>query len=213
MAPIDALPPELLDRVFDLLSRHRADISSCRLVARHFKDLSSPHLIRTVVFAPRYRELHKLQEVLEHTYLCRHVTDLLYDNSVYLSEVTRDFETYLHYVRQAYFHRYVNDEDWCAAQDEDQIAKCALRAHWDSSEQAELDREIDTTGLFVEEDEYPDEHPDSSSDSSRERRRERRATPRPSAGWTGTILPELWDEDKWKPLAYRLGSHKGFADY
>jgi hypothetical protein len=82
---IDALPPELLTRVFEFLScdRSHVDIANSRLVSKQFHAISSPFLIATVVIADRYDTLQKLSEVLDHPYFSKHVTRLVWDASLY----------------------------------------------------------------------------------------------------------------------------------
>jgi hypothetical protein len=77
------LPPELLGRIFEYLGEHRPDISSCRLVCKQFKQLSSPFLITKVVLARRLTEIAKAQEVAAHPYFSRHITTLIYDVSYF----------------------------------------------------------------------------------------------------------------------------------
>jgi hypothetical protein len=65
---IDALPPQLLTRVFEFFScdRSHVNIANSRLVSKQFHALSSPFLITTVVIADLYDTLQKLSEVLDH---------------------------------------------------------------------------------------------------------------------------------------------------
>lgn len=77
MKSIAALPPELLDRIFYFLREHRKDVSSCRLVCKVFKECSSPYLITRVVFAKRLKEIERLQDVLDHPYFSKYVTELM----------------------------------------------------------------------------------------------------------------------------------------
>ena len=97
MASITAkLPPELLSRIFSLLARERQDIRACRLVSTAFRDLSSPFLITSVVFATRFATLDRLLEILEHSYFHKYVTDLIYDASVYERDLAVNYQGYRH---------------------------------------------------------------------------------------------------------------------
>lgn len=93
---VDALPVELLSRVFASLSSDRChtEITSCRLVSRQWRALSSPFVITTVVIADRIDAIRKVREVVEHPYFSRHVTHLLWDSSVYQSDVAFSFRLY-----------------------------------------------------------------------------------------------------------------------
>lgn len=86
-APIEALPPELLSRIFSFINAPPAidikSIASCRLVCRRFLELSSPYLITTVVIAERLPELKKLRQIMDHSYFHKHVTHLMWDASFY----------------------------------------------------------------------------------------------------------------------------------
>lgn len=108
--PILALPPELLGRVFAFLADERRHISASRLVCRTFKELSSPYLITAVVFAKRWREVTRLHEVLNHPYFSRHVTELIYDSSLYNGAIATNWNAYVDACEDA--PRMLRDAEW-----------------------------------------------------------------------------------------------------
>lgn len=89
-----ALSPELLSHIFSFLPEDRLDIASCRLVSHTFKDLSSPFLIPSVVFANRLKTIEHLHEVIAHPYCSRYVRELLFDASSYKRELAQDRASY-----------------------------------------------------------------------------------------------------------------------
>ncbi|KAK5117130.1 hypothetical protein LTR85_009061 [Meristemomyces frigidus] len=104
------LPPELLSRIISFLSEQRKDISACRLVCRTLKELSSPYLITRVVFAKRFDAVSRLQDVLQHPYFSRYVTELVYDASLYDPEIAGDWNEYVQQCQEA--PRNFVDLDW-----------------------------------------------------------------------------------------------------
>lgn len=117
---IQTLPPELLSEVFALV-RDQQDITRCRLVCREFHRLSSPFLLKRVVLAQRPDVLQKFCEVVEHPYFSKHVTDLLWDASLYTRDIASSFETYRQHWIEAprtwsispYDQAYQEDMAWC----------------------------------------------------------------------------------------------------
>ncbi|KAK4543867.1 hypothetical protein LTR36_004900 [Oleoguttula mirabilis] len=105
-----ALPPELLSRIISFLSDKRKDISTCRLVCQTFKELASPYLITRVVFALRLDAVSRLHDVLRHPYFSRYVTELVYDASLYDSQVAGDWNEYVQECQEA--PRSFVDPDW-----------------------------------------------------------------------------------------------------
>lgn len=126
------LPPELLSHVFSLLSGTRANIASCRLVCNTFKELSSPFLITTVVFAKRIKVIKRVIELLDHPYFSRHVTELLYDASSYDQEIAYQWDDYVEACESG--ERVFHDEEWIARQKEDSESFRSLRAYGGSLE-------------------------------------------------------------------------------
>ena len=91
---LEGLPNELLARIFSLLGE-RKDVGACRLVSRILKEISSPHLITSVTYANRPREIVRLKEVIEHPYFCKYVTDLVYDASYFHRAFASDYDEYI----------------------------------------------------------------------------------------------------------------------
>jgi hypothetical protein len=90
-----SLPPELLARAFSYLANERPNISNYRLVCRIFLEVSSSFLITTIVFAKRLETIRRLQEIAEHPYFSRHVTDLVWDASSYSDEFALGWNEYV----------------------------------------------------------------------------------------------------------------------
>lgn len=117
---IQALPPELLSEVFALV-RDQQYIARCRLACREFHRLSSPFLLTKVVLAQRPDVLQKFCEVVEHPYFSKHVTDLLWDASLYPRNIASSFEAYREHWMEAprtwstlpYDQTYQEDMSWC----------------------------------------------------------------------------------------------------
>ena len=95
---VRSLPPELLDKIFSYASNNQATISACRLASRNFSFLSSPYLLATIVWARRLKTLTKFQEVVNHRYFRKHVTELIYDSSHFSADYADNFRFY----QQAY---------------------------------------------------------------------------------------------------------------
>ena len=91
---IHILSNELFDRIFSFLSEDKQAIGACRLACRLFKDLSSPYLIARVVFARRLKTIARLNEIVEHDYFHKYVTELICDVSYYYEHRTTDWDTY-----------------------------------------------------------------------------------------------------------------------
>lgn len=122
------LPAELLTRVFEYIGEHRPDVSSCRLVNRRFKELSSPFLITKVVLAKRLKEIAKLHEVACHPYFSRHVTGLIYDVSYFDPASAQIYDNYVddcESIEDSGVRRFL-DEDWLrrARAESDFYASC-----------------------------------------------------------------------------------------
>lgn len=90
---ISFLPPELLSRIFWYLSAEEQQISRCRLVSREFSELSSPYLLSTIVYANRVNAIVRFQEILDHPYFHKHITELLYDGSTYSRYLAESFDS------------------------------------------------------------------------------------------------------------------------
>lgn len=125
---ITSLPAELLTRVFEYIGEHRPDVSSCRLVNRRFKELSSPFLITKVVLAKRLKEIAKLHEVACHPYFSRHVTGLIYDVSYFDPASACIYDNYVddcESIEDSGVRRFL-DEDWLrrARAESDFYASC-----------------------------------------------------------------------------------------
>jgi len=84
---IDIVPPELLARTFAFILAERKNISACRLVCGTFKVLSSPFLHTRIVLFQRMEVVINLHEVLHHPYFSRHITELVYDASMYSARI------------------------------------------------------------------------------------------------------------------------------
>lgn len=106
----DELPPELLTRISTHLANRREDIAACRLVCQYFKGCSSGFLVPRVVVAKRFDVIQRLWEVMEHPYFRQHVTEVVYDASVYDESAATDFEEYVHSC-QGVYRRPFYDED------------------------------------------------------------------------------------------------------
>lgn len=95
-------------------------ISSCQLVNRVCKTLSTPFLITKVVFAKQLQDIAKLQEVVRHPYFSRQVTELICN----LSTIpTVETEFYSEYVRMCVHaeeagRRHFWDREWAARFDQ-----------------------------------------------------------------------------------------------
>lgn len=83
VSPVSVLPRELQERVFCFLVNEKKAIENCRLTCSAFKEASSPFLITKVVFSKRLKAITRLQEVMEHPYFHKHITELVYDASWY----------------------------------------------------------------------------------------------------------------------------------
>ena len=90
----EVLPPEVLTRILRSLSDRRRDIAACRRVCWGFHACCSEFLVTRVTFAKRFDTIQRLWEVLEHPYYRRHVTELVYDASLYQESIVTDFEHY-----------------------------------------------------------------------------------------------------------------------
>ncbi|CAK1365897.1 hypothetical protein CB0940_09647 [Cercospora beticola] len=99
LCPFSTIPVELLARIFSFLDQ-RADIASCRLVCRDFREHSSPFLITEVVYAARAEAIARLIDVAEHPYFSKHVTTLLYDASFYDVDVADEPSNYTDLVHE-----------------------------------------------------------------------------------------------------------------
>ena len=95
------LPAECLHLIFGYLSNCRKDIAACRLVSKQFKACSSEFFITRVVFAKRSSTIKLLGEVAAHPYFSKHVTELVYDASLYKSLSRPNLEGYLSACHQA----------------------------------------------------------------------------------------------------------------
>ena len=91
------LPAEVLNHIMSLLPTTEPchDIASCRLVCSQFRVISSPYLITRVVFAKRFREIEKLQWVVNHPYFSNTVTEFVYDVSTFEEVTAQTFSRYV----------------------------------------------------------------------------------------------------------------------
>lgn len=137
-----SLPAELLSRIFEYLSEHRPDISSCRLVNRRFKELSSPFLITRVILAKRLSEIAKIHEVACHSYFSRHVTSLILDVSFWDPYSASNFDTYVdecESIEDSGVRRFW-DEEWLRrVSAEDQFFQSFQRNNGEPSADAAID--------------------------------------------------------------------------
>ena len=110
------LPKELIDHIVTFLptTEPRRDIAACRLVCRQLRDSSSPYLITRVVFAKRFREIEKLQWVVNHPYFSMTVTEFVYDGSTFEEGGARTFSTYVVMCERAVNRglRDFEDQEW-----------------------------------------------------------------------------------------------------
>lgn len=95
------LPTEMLECIFWFLSEWPQGISACRLVCRFLKVLVSPHLFPTIIFAPRTRDIRRLNWILNHDYFSYHVNALFYDASRYDRGTAEQQNQYVTRYRQA----------------------------------------------------------------------------------------------------------------
>ena len=92
---LKVFPVEIFEHVFSLLSKSRSDIGACRLTCRDFHLISSPYLLPSVVLADNLDAIHKTQQIIEHPYFSRHVTELIYVPDHYDHEDDHRYETAL----------------------------------------------------------------------------------------------------------------------
>ena len=139
---ITILSNEMLDRIFSFLSDDKQAIGACRLACRSFKELSSPYLITRVVFARRLKTIARLNEIVEHDYFHKHVTELICDVSYYCENRATDWDTYYRECLNA--PQLLRDAEWARRKEEEQII-------WSEIEQLRADRadRADTTSSCV----------------------------------------------------------------
>ena len=111
---LEVFPVEIFEHVFSLLSKSRSDIGACRLTCRDFHLISSPYLLPSVVLADNLDAVHKTQQIIEHPYFSRHVTELIYVPDHYDHEDEYRYETAL---RKMDCQQYWKNEDWLLWQD------------------------------------------------------------------------------------------------
>jgi hypothetical protein len=133
------LSNEMLDRIFSFLSEDKQAIGACRIACRLFKELSSPYLIIRVVFARRLKTIARLNEIVEHDYFHRHVTELICDVSYYCENRATDWDTYYRECLNA--PQLLRDAEWAQRKLEEQTI-------WSEIEQLRDDR-ADTTSACV----------------------------------------------------------------
>lgn len=93
--PFSNLPLELATVIFDLATVNcRPNAANRRLVCQDSHVLSSPLLIRTIVYAEHYDAVRKAREVLLHPYFSKHVTHLLWDASHYEERLAISYDAY-----------------------------------------------------------------------------------------------------------------------
>ena len=216
---ISTLSNEMLDRIFSFLSEDKQAISACRLVCRSFKELSSPYLITRVVFARRLKTIARLNEIVEHDYFHKHVTELICDVSYYCENRATDWDTYYRECLNA--PQLLRDAEWARRKEEEQII-------WSEIEQLRADR-ADTTsacvrspkcdrdgehdgvwgrnetgGEFVDDDlcEIVDDDDLFESEDDDDRSEE-----------SGSSSEHEDDTMYYYDVAYNLGCHKSFPDY
>ena len=136
---IHILSNEMFDRIFSFLSDDKQAIGACRLACRSFKELSSPYLITRVVFARRLKTIARLNEIVEHDYFHKYVTELICDVSYYCERRATDWDTYCQECLNA--PQLLRDAEWTQRKLEEQTI-------WSEIEQLRDDR-ADTTSARV----------------------------------------------------------------
>lgn len=91
----DKVPEELATKIFELATANcRPNAANCRLVSQYFHTHSSPYLLPKIVIAARLDALTKVRDILQHPYFSQHVTHLLWDASLYDSELATTWDYY-----------------------------------------------------------------------------------------------------------------------
>ena len=103
---LEVFPVEIFEHVFSLLSKSRSDIGACRLICRDFHLISSPYLLPSVILADNLDAIHKMQQIIEHPYFSRHVTELIYVPDHYDHEDEYRYETALKAVSEIALPRF-----------------------------------------------------------------------------------------------------------